>query len=46
MNKSEAEYGRPDSIVERDATQSKFFEQEQNPQFGRGDQYSRKAEEE
>ena len=46
MNKSEAEYGRPDSIMERDATMSKFFEQEQNPQFGRGDQYSRKAEEE
>ena len=31
MNKSEAEYGRPDSIMERDATMSKFFEQEQNP---------------
>ena len=24
---------------------SKYFEQEQNPQFGRGDQFSRKAEE-
>ena len=31
MNKSEAEYGRPDSILERDATTSKYFEQEQNP---------------
>lgn len=28
MNKSEAEYGRPDSIMERDATTSKYFEQE------------------
>ena len=45
MNKSEAEFGRPDSMQERNATMSKFFEQEQNPQFGRGDQFSRKAEE-
>ena len=44
MNKSEAEYGRPDSMMERDATTSKYFEQEQNPQFGRGDQFSRNAE--
>lgn len=44
MNKSEAEYGRPDSIHERDATTSKYFEQEQNPQFGRGDEFSRQAE--
>lgn len=28
MNKSEAEYGRPDSLMERDATMSKYFEQE------------------
>lgn len=26
MNKSEAEYGRPDSMKERNATMSKYFE--------------------
>jgi len=44
MNKSEAEYGRQSSVHEQDATQSKFFEQEQNPEFGRGENFTRNVE--
>ena len=46
MNKSEAEFGRQSSVHEQDATQQKFFEQEQNPEFGRGDQFTREVQNE
>ena len=44
MNKSEAEYGRQSSVHEQDATQQKFFKQEENPEFGRGENYVRNVE--
>ena len=46
MNKSEAEFGRQSSVHEQDATQQKFFKQEENPEFGRGEQYIRNVEQE
>lgn len=46
MNKSEAEYGRQSTVHGKDATQQRFFDQEKNPEFGRGDEYSRKVEHE
>ena len=46
MNKSEAEYGRQSSVHEADATQQEFFDQEKNPEFGRGENFTRNVEEE
>ena len=46
LNKSEAEYGKQSTVNDRDATREQFFEQEQNPEFGRGDEFTRQRENE
>lgn len=43
MNNSDAEYGRLNTIQDRNATAHEFFEQEKNPAFGRGDTFTRKV---
>lgn len=37
MDKSEAEYGRSSSRIGMTATQQKFFNNDQNPEFGKGE---------
>lgn len=43
LNKSEAEYGRQ-STVQEGASQTKYFEQDDNPAFGTADNYKMNKE--
>jgi len=43
LNKSEAEYGRQ-STVQEGASQTKYFENEENPAFGAAEDYRRNRE--
>ena len=41
MQPSDAEYGRQSTKNDRAATQQKFFENERNVTYGRGDEFNR-----
>ena len=43
---SDAEFGRQSTTNQRGATQQNFFENEQNPEYGRGDEFTRGKEQE